>query len=102
MYFRLNDAWLGPDNRWLLAVVLVLLVTGALGLLHFRVSARRPSATLKRWGVPLNHVKRALREIERKTFHLFSPARASTQTPVTNDTPSLDRASERATARRTL
>lgn len=28
------------------------------------------SAMLRKWGVPLNHIKRAMREIERKTFHL--------------------------------
>ena len=60
-----------------LAVVVALLAVGSVLLFRVKlgtprgVGARpRPSVTLRGWGVPLRRVKSALRELERKTFHL--------------------------------
>lgn len=59
-----------------LAVIVALLAAGSVLLFRVKVGApnskkrQRPSVTLRGWGVPLKRIKSALRELERKTFHL--------------------------------
>jgi len=66
---------LDQDTTYLLSVVLALLTIGSTALHRFRCDGsararRRPSQLLRAMGVPLQRVRRALQEIERKTFHL--------------------------------
>lgn len=71
----LEAGWLGPDLDHILFLILVLLGAGTPLIARFRAAPadgdrdRRPSM-LRGLGVPLTRVKRALRELERKTFHL--------------------------------
>ena len=74
---RAQDAHDLDNVTYNLAVVVALLAVGSVLLFRVKlgtprgVGARpRPSVTLRGWGVPLRRVKSALRELERKTFHL--------------------------------
>ena len=74
---RREDAHDLDNVTYNLAVVVALLAVGSVLLFRVKlgtprgVGARpRPSVTLRGWGVPLRRVKSALRELERKTFHL--------------------------------
>mmetsp|Transcript_9983 Transcript_9983/g.32084 ORF Transcript_9983/g.32084 Transcript_9983/m.32084 type:complete len:294 (-) Transcript_9983:344-1225(-) len=72
----LEDDWIGPDPRYLLSIVLALLASGVTMAARYQryvqspKSGKRPVNLLRAWGVPLSHIKRAMREIERKAFHL--------------------------------
>jgi len=96
----LEDDWIGgPDVRYLLSIVVALLATGVTvfgkvwssqrhayygggtaanggagrhhkGRPAQHLYARAPSKLLRSLGVPLQRIKRAVHEIERKTFHL--------------------------------
>lgn len=69
----LEEGWLGPDISYLLVIVIAILGVGTSCIIPFhccKSDSRRPSLTLRGLGVPLNRIKRALRELERKTFHL--------------------------------
>mmetsp|Transcript_22602 Transcript_22602/g.69495 ORF Transcript_22602/g.69495 Transcript_22602/m.69495 type:complete len:295 (+) Transcript_22602:181-1065(+) len=97
MTLLLEEDWIeGPDVRYLLSIVVALLAVGVTVFARYRrdknlcskkthqqqQSQRAASSPTKKkkhavtseflrsWGVPLSHVKRAMREIERKTFHL--------------------------------
>lgn len=73
---RFSCGRIGPDLRYLLSIVLALLATGVTVAARYQrcvqspKGGRRPSSLLRAWGVPLSHIKRAMLEIERKTFHL--------------------------------
>ena len=74
---RREDAHDLDNVTYNLAVVVALLAVGSVLLFRVKlgtprgVGARpRPSVTLRGWGVPLRRVKSALRDSERKTFHL--------------------------------
>lgn len=69
----LEDDWIGPDSRYLLSIVLILFSTGVTIAARYQRSTSSEGVTnslLRAWGVPLSHIKRAMREIERKIFHL--------------------------------
>mmetsp|Transcript_3929 Transcript_3929/g.5500 ORF Transcript_3929/g.5500 Transcript_3929/m.5500 type:complete len:290 (+) Transcript_3929:80-949(+) len=74
----LQDDWIGPDATYLLSVVVALITAGVTVVARYKRGKYTTNANgkkttpslLRSWGIKIKNIKRAMIEIERKTFHM--------------------------------